>query len=92
MILTFTGAFYCASAEVKQHGPRKINPFQTESESENSMKLKRYASKPYFSTLTGKYYPDYDTAFRESRRAGGGAYCDFNICYINPDGTVETVF
>jgi hypothetical protein len=56
------------------------------------MKLKRYASKPYFSTLTGKYYPDYDTAFRESKRAGGGAYCDFNICYINPDGTVETVF
>lgn len=56
------------------------------------MKLKRYASKPYFSTLSGEYYPDYDAAFRESRRAGGGAYCDFNIWYINPDGTVETVF
>lgn len=55
-------------------------------------KLKFYASKPYFSTLTRQYYPEYDVAFQDSRRHGGGADVDFNIYYINPDGTAEIVF
>lgn len=55
-------------------------------------KLKYFKNKPYFSTLTGKYYPDYDGAFRESLRAGGGARVDFNLYYIHSTGSFEIVF
>jgi hypothetical protein len=48
--------------------------------------------KPYFSTLTKRYYPTYDTAFKESLRDGGGAYNDFNLIFVQPDGKTEIVF
>jgi hypothetical protein len=48
--------------------------------------------KPYFSTLTRQYYTDYDAAFQDSRQWGGGAYVDFNLYYVHPDGTAEIVF
>lgn len=47
---------------------------------------------PYFSTLTRQYYSDYDAAFYDSRQQGGGAYVDFNLYYVHPDGTAEIVF
>lgn len=56
------------------------------------LKLKYDKNKPYFSTLTGKYYPDYDGAFGESLRAGGGAAVDFNLYYIRSSGDFEIVF
>jgi hypothetical protein len=49
-------------------------------------------NKPYFSTLTHQYYSDYDAAFQDSRQQGGGAYVDFNLYYVHPDGTAEIVF
>ena len=49
-------------------------------------------SKPYFSTLTEKYYPPYDAAFQDSLRNGGGAEIDFNLYLVHPDATVEIVF
>jgi hypothetical protein len=55
-------------------------------------KLRYFRNKPYYSTLTRRYYPDYDTAFRESERAGGGASVDFNLYYFHSDGTFEYVF
>jgi hypothetical protein len=55
-------------------------------------KLKFHPTKPYFSTLTRQYYPEYDAAFHDSLREGGGAEVDFNIYYIHSDGTTETVF
>lgn len=55
-------------------------------------KLKFIPSRPYFSTLTSRYYPDYDSAFQDSLREGGGAYVDFNIYYIESDGKFEYVF
>ena len=55
-------------------------------------KLKYHKRKPYFSTLTQRYYSTYDVAFRESMRAGGGAYIDFNLLLVHPDSTDETVF
>jgi hypothetical protein len=47
---------------------------------------------PYYSTLTRRYYPSYDAAFQDSVREGGGAYVDFNLCYVHPDNTFEYVF
>lgn len=55
-------------------------------------KLTFHATKPYFSTLTKQYYPEYDAAFHDSLRNGGGAEVDFNICYVHRDGTAEIVF
>ncbi len=55
-------------------------------------KLKFHQNKPYFSTLTGRYYSDYDKAFQDSLRDGGGAHVDFNLYYVNPDRTSEIVF
>lgn len=54
--------------------------------------LKYYKNRPYYSTLTRRYYPDYDGAFRDSKREGGGAYVDFNLYYISQGGTFEYVF
>jgi hypothetical protein len=56
------------------------------------LQLTYFKNKPYFSTLTGKYYSDYNGAFRESLRAGGGAEVDFNLYYIHPAGNFEIVF
>jgi len=56
------------------------------------LQLTYFKNKPYFSTLTGKYYSDYNGAFRESLRAGGGAEVDFNLYYIYPAGNFEIVF
>ena len=55
-------------------------------------KLKFIPGRQYFSTLTSRYYHDYDSAFHDSLREGGGAYVDFNICYIESDGKFEYVF
>ncbi|GEM_PF-5215876 len=55
-------------------------------------KLKFHKNKPYFSTLTGLYYSDYDKAFQDSLRNGGGAHVDFNLYYVNADRTSEIVF
>jgi hypothetical protein len=55
-------------------------------------KLKYHKTKPYFSTLTNRYYSTYDAAFRESLRAGGGAYNDFNLYLVHSDGTAEYVY
>jgi hypothetical protein len=50
-----------------------------------------HKAKPYFSTLTERYYSTYDVAFRESLRAGGGAEIDFNLYLVHPSGGVEIV-
>lgn len=55
-------------------------------------KLKFIPGKQYFSTLTSRYYPDYDAAFHDSLRESSGAYVDFNIYYIESDGKFEYVF
>jgi hypothetical protein len=55
-------------------------------------KVKFHPTKPYFSTLTGRYYSDYDEAFQDSVRNGGGAQVDFNLYYMSADGTSEIVF
>jgi hypothetical protein len=55
-------------------------------------KLKYHKRKPYFSTLTNRYYSTYDVAFRESLRAGGGAYTDFNLYFVHADSNTEIVF
>lgn len=55
-------------------------------------KLKLHKGKPYFSTLTNRYYSDYDAAFQDSLRNGGGAEVDFNLYYLHSDGSAEFVF
>lgn len=55
-------------------------------------KLQYHESKPYFSTLTTRYYPSYEAAFQDSLCNGGGAYNDFNLYWIHADGTVEIVY
>jgi hypothetical protein len=54
--------------------------------------LKYSNNRPYYSTLTRRYYPDYDEAFLDSKREGGGVYVDFNFYYMHSDGTFEFVF
>jgi len=54
--------------------------------------LTYHKAKPYFSTLTKRYYPTYDAAFQDSLREGGGAQIDFNLYLIHPEGTAELVF
>jgi hypothetical protein len=51
-----------------------------------------HKAKPYFSSLTRRYYATYDGAFQESLRAGGGAEIDFNLYLVHPSGTIEIVF
>jgi hypothetical protein len=51
-----------------------------------------HKAKPYFSTLTKRYYVDYDAAFQDSLRAGGGAEIDFNLYLVHLSGKVEIVF
>ena len=48
--------------------------------------------KPYFSTLTKRYYPSYNAAFEDTLRSGGSAENDFNLYLVHPDSTVEIVF
>ena len=48
--------------------------------------------RPYFSTLTSRYYSTYDAAFEDSLRAGGNADIDFNLYFVHSDGTSEIVF
>jgi hypothetical protein len=55
-------------------------------------KLTFHKRKPYYSTLTNRYYSTYDAAFRESLRAGGGAYIDFNLYLVHLGGTAEIVY
>ena len=55
-------------------------------------KLKFIPGKQWFSTLTSRYYPDYDSAFQDSLREGGGACVDFNLYYVDLDGKTEIVF
>jgi hypothetical protein len=54
--------------------------------------LKYDKDKPYFSTLTSRYYPTYDAAFHDSLCNGGGAYSDFNLYLVHGDGTAEMVY
>ena len=54
--------------------------------------LRSRKDKPYFSTLTRRYYSDYDAAFQDSLREGGGASIDFNLYYVHSDGSAELVF
>jgi hypothetical protein len=49
-------------------------------------------AKPYFSSLTKRYYVTYDAAFQDSLRAGGGAELDFNLYLVDPSGKVEIVY
>ncbi len=53
--------------------------------------LTYHKTKPYFSTLTKRYYPTY-AAFQDSLREGGGAQIDFNLYLVHPEGTAEIVF
>jgi hypothetical protein len=62
------------------------------SENTPMAKLKVHEDKPYFSTLTRRYYSDYDAAFQDSLREGGGADVDFNLYCVHPDGSAEFVF
>ena len=55
-------------------------------------KLTYKQGRPYFSTLTGRYYPSYDAAFEDSLRAGGGADIDFNLYLVHSDETSEIIF
>ena len=55
-------------------------------------KLQYHKDKPYFSTLTGRYYASYDAAFQESLRNGGGAYIDFNLYLVYGNGTAEIIY
>ena len=54
--------------------------------------LAYHKSKPYFSTLTKRYYATYDAAFQDSLRDGGGAEIDFNLYLVHPSGKTEIVF
>jgi hypothetical protein len=54
--------------------------------------LTYHKTKPYFSTLTKRYYPTYDAAFQYSLREGGGAQIDFNLYFVYPEGAAEIVF
>lgn len=54
--------------------------------------LTYHRTKPYFSTLTQRYYPTYAAAFKDSLREGGGAQTDFNLYLVHPEGTAEIVF
>ena len=51
-----------------------------------------HKGKPYFSTLTKRYYPTHEAAFQDSLRQGGEAETDFNLYFVHPDGRVEIVF
>lgn len=51
-----------------------------------------HKGKPYFSTLTKRYYPTYEAAFQDSLREGGGAEIDFNLYFVHPEGSTEIVF
>jgi len=57
-----------------------------------STKLAYKQGRPYFSTLTRRYYPTYDAAFQDSLRESGGADVDFNLYFVHADGTSEIVF
>jgi hypothetical protein len=54
--------------------------------------LTYHKAKPYFSSLTKRYYATYDAAFQDSLRAGGGAEIDFNLYHEHPSGKIEIVF
>lgn len=54
--------------------------------------LAYHKAKPYFSSLTKRYYASYDAAFQESLRAGGGAEIDFNLYLVHLSGKVEIVY
>jgi hypothetical protein len=54
--------------------------------------LAYHKAKPYFSTLTRRYYATCDAAFQDSLRAGGGAEIDFNLYLLHPSGKVEIVY
>jgi hypothetical protein len=59
--------------------------------------LTYHKAKPYFSSLTKRYYGNYDAAFydaafKDSLRAGGGAEIDFNLYLVHPSGKIEIVF
>jgi hypothetical protein len=46
-------------------------------------KLIYIEGKPYYSSLTNRYYATYDAALTDSLRDGGGALCDFNLYFVH---------
>jgi hypothetical protein len=48
--------------------------------------------RPYYSSLTKRYYPTFDAAFLDSLREGGGSVCDFNLYFVHPNGDAEFVY
>ena len=54
--------------------------------------LTYHKAKPYFSSLTKRYYGNYDAASKDSLRAGGGAEIDFNLYLVHPSCKVEIVY
>jgi hypothetical protein len=50
-----------------------------------------HKAKPYFSSLTNRYYATYDDAFQDSLR-GGGAEIDFSVYLVHPSGKGEIGF
>ena len=43
------------------------------------------ADKPYYSSLTKRYYATFDEAFLDSLRESGGL-CDFKLYLVHPNG------
>jgi hypothetical protein len=55
-------------------------------------RLANQKAELYFSSLTERYYGNYDAGFQDSVRAGGGAEIDFNLYLVHPSGKVEIVY
>jgi hypothetical protein len=71
---------------------RGLKCFAKPDSNESMPQITYHKSKPYFSTLTKRYYPTYDAAFQDSLRNGGGAQTDFNLYLVHPEGNTEIVF
>ena len=56
------------------------------------MALTYIQGKPYYSSLTKRYYPTFDAAFIDSQREGGGVWCDFNLYFVHANGDAEFVY
>jgi len=61
-------------------------------EKRKTIRLRYYKGRTYYSTLTGQYYADYESAFHASKKEGGGVYVDFNLWVVHADGSSEIVY
>lgn len=57
-----------------------------------SIRLRYYKGRTIYSTLTNRYYANFDTAFQCSKKAGGGACVDFNLWFVHSGGSCEIVY